>query len=114
MRTQILLDRRWGPSGQLPGLLSKPVKQPDTFHQYASSLRMRLIWGNCLLRVCETRCPKCGRAVREERAHYRCEGCGIVEACCEGPHDGLASDLAVVETRRDLIEFDQKPLPSTG
>jgi hypothetical protein len=37
-----------------------------------------------MIRVCESRCPKCGQSVREERAHYRCERCGIVEACCEG------------------------------
>jgi hypothetical protein len=37
-----------------------------------------------LLRFSESRCPKCGEPLREERAHYRCESCGIVEACCEG------------------------------
>ena len=40
-----------------------------------------------MLRVCESRCPKCGRPTREERSHYRCERCGIIEACCEGMKD---------------------------
>lgn len=35
-------------------------------------------------RLCENRCPKCGGPLREERAHFRCEICGIMEACCEG------------------------------
>lgn len=37
-----------------------------------------------MIRVCESRCPRCGAPTREERAHYRCERCGIIEACCEG------------------------------
>lgn len=37
-----------------------------------------------LLRGIPERCPRCGLPLREERSHYRCEQCGIVEACCEG------------------------------
>ena len=36
-----------------------------------------------MLKFAESRCPKCDLPLREERAHYRCENCGIVEACCE-------------------------------
>jgi hypothetical protein len=32
----------------------------------------------------QPRCPRCGRPLREEHFHYRCEVCGIVEMCCEG------------------------------
>jgi hypothetical protein len=40
-----------------------------------------------LLRGRVERCPRCGLPMREERSHYRCEQCGIVEACCEGMKD---------------------------
>src|SRR5438046_903888 len=43
-----------------------------------------LSFGLSMIRVCESRCPKCGSSIREERSHYRCESCGIVEARCEG------------------------------
>ena len=51
-----------------------------------------------MLRVTEIRCPKCGRSTREERSHFRCEQCGIVEGCCEGLHDAVANARAVIET----------------
>jgi len=37
-----------------------------------------------MLRLNVFRCPKCGAPLREERSHFRCEACGITEACCEG------------------------------
>ena len=42
-----------------------------------------------MIRVCESRCPKCGQSIREERSHFRCERCGIIEACCEGLADPI-------------------------
>jgi hypothetical protein len=50
-----------------------------------------------MIRVCESRCPKCGHSIREERSHFRCERCGIVEACCEGAETETAEPSA---TRR--------------
>jgi hypothetical protein len=42
-----------------------------------------------MIRVCESRCPKCGQSVREERAHYRCERCGVIESHCESRADTI-------------------------
>ena len=67
-----------------------------------------------MLRVCETRCPKCGRAVREERSHFRCEQCGIVEACCEGLHDPSTIDRAVVALDTEAMDPRNNPLPNAG
>ena len=85
-----------------------------------------------MLRVCEVRCPQCGGAAREERAHFRCEQCGIVEGCCEGLHDPVVHDRAVIETTEelstvpdlapvtalleipDLSEVEESPLSQTG
>jgi hypothetical protein len=63
----------------------------------AITVRSRLAiytWRIKLLRVCESRCPRCGRAAREERSHYRCEQCGIIEACCEGLSDAKVAEMA--------------------
>jgi len=51
-----------------------------------------------MIRLCENRCPKCGLPLREERAHYRCEMCGIVEACCEGEKTPNSESLSVERT----------------
>jgi hypothetical protein len=45
-----------------------------------------------LLRGAAEPCPRCGLPLREERSHYRCEQCGIIEACCEGMKDIVDSD----------------------
>jgi DNA-directed RNA polymerase subunit RPC12/RpoP len=45
-----------------------------------------------LQRGAARRCPRCGSVLREERSHFRCEQCGIVEACCEGQQNPLESD----------------------
>lgn len=57
-----------------------------------------------MVRFDECRCRKCGQPLREERAHYRCETCGIVEACCEGSKDE-------VELQVDAQHKELKPAP---
>ncbi|MBI1756444.1 MAG: hypothetical protein HYR64_04975 [Fimbriimonas ginsengisoli] len=46
-------------------------------------------------------CPGCGKPLREERSHYRCESCGIVEACCEAQSEGpeAAAEAATLSLR---------------
>jgi hypothetical protein len=29
-------------------------------------------------------CPNCGRLMRWETSHERCDGCGYIRPCCEG------------------------------
>lgn len=41
--------------------------------------------------------------LREERAHYRCENCGVVEACCEG--------ATLTEVRPALETLNDTPNP---
>lgn len=60
--------------------------------------------GEVMIRVCESRCPKCGQSIREERSHYRCERCGIVEACCEGLAGG-GEETKPVETLKLATEL---------
>ncbi len=64
-----------------------------------------------MLRLQETRCPKCGSPLREERAHYRCESCGIVEACCEGRR-AKPEDLDAAPEAPPLPELGRSGLPA--
>lgn len=89
------------------------VSEPILFEGAPRPFHCQIGWGNELLRVCETRCPKCGKAAREERGHLRCENCGIVEACCEGLHNPVQADRAVVEVI-EAGDFEPGALPKTG
>ena len=84
----------------------------ETFVNPAPSLMLQGQLGVRLLRVCESRCQKCGAAMTKGLGLLRCEKCES-EARARRKLDAHSADKAAVEMV-DMGDFEPEGLPKTG